>query len=65
MPFINPSFRRLPEKHKWSWRVAMFLLTALNCWEWFRHIEAGKTGLAVIDAIFVVMALCVIAASFF
>jgi hypothetical protein len=65
MAWINPSFQRLPEKRKWLWRVVLFLLMALNCWEWFRHMTAGSLVAAAVDAIFVANALCFIVASFF
>jgi len=65
MPFINASFQRLSEKRKWLWRVVMILLTVLNAWEWFHDVAVGRTVAAVIDAVFVLIALCVIVASFF
>jgi hypothetical protein len=65
MPFINLSFQRWPEKKKWFWRVVMILLTVLNGWEWFHDAALGRTVAAVIDVVFVLIALCVIVASFF
>jgi hypothetical protein len=65
MPFINASFQRWPEKKKWVWRVVMILFTVLNAWGWFHDIALGRTDAAVIDAVFVLVALCVIVASFF
>jgi hypothetical protein len=65
MPFINARFQRLSEKRKWLWRVVMILLTVLNAWEWFHDVAVGRTVAAVIDAVFVLIALCVIVASFF
>jgi hypothetical protein len=65
MPFINPSFQRLPEKKKWFWRLVMILFAVLNIWEWFHDIALGRIGFALIDAVFVLLILCVIVASFF
>jgi hypothetical protein len=65
MPFINPGFQRWPEKKKWFWRVVMILLTVLNAWEWFHDVAAGRTVAAVLDVVFILIALCVIVASFF
>jgi hypothetical protein len=65
MPFINASFQRLSEKRKWIWRGVMILLTVLNAWEWFHYVAVGRTVAAVIDAVFVLIALRVIVASFF
>jgi hypothetical protein len=65
MSFINTNFQRWPEKKKWVWRVVMTLFTGLNAWEWFHDIALGRTVAAVIDAVFVLFALCVIVASFF
>lgn len=64
MAWLDSSFQRLPEKRKWFWRIVMFLLMALNGWEWFRHMTAGSLVAAAVDAIFVVIALCFIVASF-
>ena len=65
MPFINPSFQRLSEKRKWLWRVVMMVLMLVNAWEWFHDVAVGRSVAAVIDAVFVLIALCVIVASFF
>ena len=65
MPFINPSFQRWSEKKKWFWRVVMILLTVVNAWEWFHDVSLGRTAAALIDAVFVLIALVVIVASFF
>jgi hypothetical protein len=64
MPFINASFQRWSEKKKWFWRVVMIVLTALNAWEWFHDLSLGRTVAAIIDLAFVLIALCVIVASF-
>ena len=65
MPFINASFQRWPEKKKWLWRAAMIFFMALNAWEWFHDIALGRTVAAVIYAVFELVILCVIIASFF
>jgi hypothetical protein len=65
MPFINVSFQRLPEKKKWFWRVVMILFTILNAWEWFHDVAVDRPVAAIIDAVFVLILLCVIVASFF
>ncbi len=65
MPFINASFQRLPEKKKWYWRVSMILFAVLNAWEWFHDVGLRRTGFAIVDAVFVLILLCVIVASFF
>jgi hypothetical protein len=43
----------------------MIVLTVLNAWEWFHDVGVGRTVAAVIDAVFVLIALCIIVASFF
>ena len=43
----------------------MILLTVLNAWEWFHDVALHRTVAAVTDAVFVVIALCVIVATFF
>ena len=43
----------------------MILLTILNAWEWFHDIALGRTVAVAIDVVFVLIALCVIVASFF
>ena len=43
----------------------MILLTVLNAWEWFHDVAAGRTVAAVLDVVFILIALCVIVASFF
>jgi len=65
MPFINPSFQRMPERSKWFWRGVLILGTILNTWEWFHDAAIGRTFSAVTDAVFVVILLSVIVASFF
>jgi hypothetical protein len=40
-------------------------LDVLNAWEWFHDVALGRTVAAVTDAVFVLIALCVIIASFF
>lgn len=43
----------------------MILLTVVNAWEWFHDVSLGRTTAALIDAVFVLIALVVIVASFF
>lgn len=42
----------------------MIVLTILNAWEWFHDVALDRTVAAVIDVVFVLIALCVIVASF-
>jgi hypothetical protein len=65
MPNINSSFQRWPEKKKWFWRVVIILLTVLNAWNWFHDVALGRTVAAVLDVVFILIALCVVVASFF
>jgi hypothetical protein len=65
VPFINPSFQRLPERTKWFWRVVLILLTILNTWEWFHDVATGRTVAAAIDAVFVLILIGVVVASLF
>ena len=64
MPFINTSFQRLPDKKKWFWRVLMILFAVLNVGEWFHDVALGRTVFAIGDAVFALLILCVIVASF-
>ena len=64
MPLIKASFHRLPEKKKWYWRVGLILFAVLNVWEWFHDVALGRTLFAIGDAVFALLILCVIIASF-
>ena len=64
MRLINASFHRLPEKKKWCWRVGLVVFTVLNVWEWFHDVALGRTFFAIGDAVFALVILCVIVASF-
>jgi hypothetical protein len=64
MPLINDSFHRLPEKKKWYWRVGLILFVVLNVWEWFHDVALGRMFFAIGDAVFALLILYVIIASF-
>lgn len=55
----------MPEKKKLFWRVLMILFAILNIWEWFHDVALGRTFFAIGDAVFVLLILCVVVASFF
>ena len=54
----------MPEKKTWFWRVIMLLFAVLNCLEWFHDVTQGRRFFAIGDAVFVLLILCVIVASF-
>ena len=64
MPLIKASFHRLPEKKKWYWRVGLIFFAVLNVWEWLHDVALGRTLFAIGDAVFALLILCVIIASF-
>ena len=54
----------MPEKKKWFWRALMILFAVVNVWEWFHDVALRRTFFAIGDALFVLIILGVIVASF-